>query len=126
MVKATKVPYVLIIEDDFEIRDVLCDYLRIEGYEAAGVENGLAALDYLRSSETLPCLIILDVMMPVMDGYAFREEQIKDARFAEIPTAMISADNNIQQNAQRAGLKEYLRKPIELADFLGLVQKYCN
>src|SRR5579862_4602951 len=65
---------ILIVDDDPDIRDSLKEVLEDEGYEVNGVANGREALDYLRKSPR-PCVILLDLMMPVMDGWQFRREQ---------------------------------------------------
>jgi CheY-like chemotaxis protein len=116
---------VLLIEDDREIRSALSDLLAEDGYAVDTAENGQRALDYLGHSMYLPCLILLDVMMPVMDGYAFRAEQIKNPHWAKIPTVMITADGHIQTKAQNMGLKDYLPKPIDFDQLLDLTSRYC-
>lgn len=116
---------ILVVEDDFEIRESMRDLLEDAGYAVIAAENGSVALEYLRSAKDLPCMILLDISMPVMDGYAFRAEQMKDSRIAVIPTAMISADGHVRDKATRAGVEEYLRKPVELGALLALIEKYC-
>jgi CheY-like chemotaxis protein len=117
---------VLVVEDDHEIRESMCDLLQDEGYQVAKAENGAQALDYLRAAKVLPGLILLDISMPDMDGYAFRAEQIQDPRIAGIPTAMVSADGHVKDKATKAGLVDYLRKPVDLTDLLALVGKHCH
>ena len=77
--------FVMVVEDDLEIREALMDSLTDSGWEAIGAPNGAAALQYLASTDRLPCLVLLDLMMPVMDGQAFREAQLRDDRLAHIP-----------------------------------------
>ncbi len=117
---------VLIVEDDFEIRSTLCDVLNSEGYDVLGAENGQIALDLLNNSEKLPGLIIVDLMMPIMDGYEFRNHQLKNEKFSSIPTVLFSADGQLPHKAQAAGITEFIRKPIDLDDLYSLVKKYCN
>lgn len=117
---------ILIIEDDKEIRESLQDILTDEGYQVFTAENGALGLAYLQQASVLPALILLDISMPVLDGYGFREAQENDPRIANIPTAMISADGHVKEKANRAGLLEYLRKPLELRDLLNLVDRYCS
>jgi CheY-like chemotaxis protein len=116
---------VLVVEDDYEIRETISDLLRDEGYAVATAENGVVALQYLRAATDLPAVILLDISMPIMDGYGFRAEQVKDPRIAGIPTAMISADGQVNDKAKRAGVSEFLKKPVELEDLLVLVNKHC-
>lgn len=117
---------VLIVEDDFEIRSTLCDVLSSEGYKVLGAENGRVALDLLNKTEKLPGLIIVDLMMPIMDGYEFRNHQLKDDKFSEIPTVLFSADGQLTHKAQAAGITEFIKKPIDLDDLYSLVKKYCE
>src|SRR3954470_23175677 len=81
---------VLVVDDDQDIREALCDLLADAGYRAASVANGKEALIYLKSGE-LPCVILLDLMMPVMDGWEFRRQQQGDPRLSKIPVVVITA-----------------------------------
>ena len=105
---------VLIIEDDIEIRDSLKYVLEMEGFEVKTARNGLDGLDHLLTTTELPNAILLDIMMPVMDGYQFREHQLKFENLATIPTVVISADRNFQQKAQHLKFHELIKKPIDL------------
>jgi len=117
---------VLIIEDDVDIREALIGILRDEGYLTDGVGNGLEALDHLRAPRrTPPCLILLDLMMPVMNGWQFRAEQQQDAGIAKIPVIVISADSSVKQKSEALGSAGFLKKPIELDALLEVVAKYC-
>src|ERR1044071_1184503 len=75
---------ILVVEDDSAIREVLTDVLESEGYQVLNAANGREAIQLLRSS-TLPCLILLDLMMPVMNGWQFRDEQRQDPLLAPVP-----------------------------------------
>ncbi|HYG76238.1 MAG TPA: response regulator [Planctomycetota bacterium] len=119
--KATKT--ILIIEDDVDIRDALTQILEFEGYDIASASNGKEALDVLRNSAR-PGLILLDLMMPVMDGWQFRAEQQQDKRLADIPVVIVSADGRIFQKATAIGAAGYLRKPVELEVLLNTVQRH--
>ncbi|MGE3262977.1 MAG: response regulator [Bacteriovoracia bacterium] len=116
---------ILLVEDDIEIRECLTEFLRDEGYTVDAAENGSAALKHLRTTSSLPSLILLDLMMPIMDGFQFREHQMKDADLAAIPTAMLSAHGQVRDKAAALGLAEILRKPIELDDLLRIVETHC-
>jgi CheY-like chemotaxis protein len=118
-------PSVLVVEDDFDIRETLSDVLRGEGYRVEACENGLIALEHLRLRNELPCLILLDAMMPVMDGYSFREEQLKDFRLSAIPVVMLSADRRVESRSLDLKIQKCLRKPIELGELVALVESYC-
>jgi CheY-like chemotaxis protein len=82
--------HILVVEDDIDLRATLCDALDLEGYVTICAENGEAALRHLASGAR-PCVILLDLMMPVMDGWTFRQEMLKDPSLASIPVIVMSA-----------------------------------
>ena len=114
---------VLIVEDDEDIARNLRDLLEGEGHSVTCAANGQVALDYLRSSAELPSLILLDLMMPVMDGYQFRMEQEQDPRIAWIPVVLMTADGDIHAKNYKIGAKMYVRKPVEVNAILEAVQR---
>lgn len=101
--------------------DVLNDY----GYDAVGATNGREALARLRASAALPCLILLDLMMPVMDGRGFREAQLLDHELAKIPVVVVSAYGNSAKHAEELGAVAHLDKPLKLATLLQLIERFC-
>ena len=115
---------VLVVEDDLEIRESVMEILEDHGYEPLGAENGLEALDKLRSSQPQPCLILLDLMLPKMDGRAFRAEQLRTPQFASIPVVVVSAFRDVAQTAQELKA-EFLRKPFRIEELVQVAQKYC-
>jgi CheY-like chemotaxis protein len=117
---------VLIVEDDFDIREVLADVLEEEGYSVAEAANGYEALELLRRTESRPRLILLDLMMPVMSGWQFVAEQRQDGELSGIPVVIVSADGNLQQKAASLGANGYIRKPIEIEHLLDQVHLYCR
>jgi CheY-like chemotaxis protein len=117
---------VLIVEDAADIQYLLEALLRAEGYIVNSVNNGREALDLLNTSGKLPGLIILDLMMPVMDGYDFRREQEKNPKFAAIPVIVMTADGDYQAKSMRVGARGFLKKPFEnLEEILGKVAQHC-
>jgi signal transduction histidine kinase len=100
----------LVVEDDPDIRDALDSLLTMEGFRVAGCSNGREALDWLRTSPK-PDLILLDLMMPVMDGWQFRVAQKGDPQFASIPVLALSADATAKAAAIDA--EAYLKKPVD-------------
>src|SRR5205085_12014163 len=82
---------VLVVEDDHDVREALVEALEASDYHPMAAANGSEALQRLRSGSEPPCVILLDVMMPVMDGREFREEQRRDPALAEIPVVVLSA-----------------------------------
>ncbi|MCW5851984.1 MAG: response regulator [Anaerolineae bacterium] len=117
--------YVFIVDDDFSIRDVFREILEDEGYSVASAANGRVALDKLRRG-TRPCVILLDLMMPVMDGWQFRVEQQKDPALAEIPVVVVSADTQVRQKAASLQAAGYLQKPTEMDVLLATVRQHCQ
>jgi CheY-like chemotaxis protein len=117
-------PAILIVDDDPDIREALLDVLADHGYDAHAMANGREALDYLRGGGR-PRLILLDMMMPVMDGLQFRHEQVNDPALRELPVLLISAGNDVAQNARALGLQECMRKPLDLAKLLDVVARHC-
>ncbi|HXH75599.1 MAG TPA: response regulator [Bacteriovoracaceae bacterium] len=105
---------ILIVEDDEAIRFSMIDLLEMESYEVHSCDNGQKALDYLASCSKLPDLILLDLMMPVMDGFAFCERQIKDAAISHIPVIIMSADGHVKEKQNKTHSFAYLRKPLDI------------
>jgi CheY-like chemotaxis protein len=112
---------VLIVEDDDDIRISLAESLALYGYEVALARDGQEALDRLRSGLPQPRLILLDLMMPGVDGWQFRAEQEKDPRLSEIPVVVLSAVEGITPS----GVKEHLTKPVDMAVLLSTVDKHA-
>jgi CheY-like chemotaxis protein len=115
---------VLVIDDDRDIRDSLIEMLEEHGYRAAGASNGLEALAVLEASPDLPCLILLDLMMPMMDGRGFREEQLKNPAWAQVPVVVISAYSDAKAQADALAL-ECLRKPLTMRPVIEVVRRHC-
>jgi CheY-like chemotaxis protein len=114
---------ILIVDDDATIRMLLTVFLTRNGYTAVPLSHGLAALEHLQD-EPQAELILLDMMMPVMDGAAFRRTQQDDARLASIPVIVISGAENIHAPALSADA--YLPKPFDFDALLKLVEQYCG
>lgn len=113
---------ILIVEDDEDLREAMSDTLHDAGYEAATAGNGLEALEWLHDAPQPPRLILLDLMMPVMDGWHFREEQRKAPELAAIPVVVLSASGKLVDDEN----VECLRKPAKLPLLLALVEKHCG
>jgi CheY-like chemotaxis protein len=118
-------PMILVVEDDSAIREVLTDVLESEGYQVVNAANGREAIQLLRGT-TLPCLILLDLMMPVMNGWQFRDEQRQDPVLAPVPVVVISADSDLPTKAAAIHANDFLKKPIELNRLLDTVEQYCG
>jgi CheY-like chemotaxis protein len=118
-------PRVLVVEDDEDIRDSLMDFLQDHGYQTVGAVNGRDALDQLRAPDLRPAAIILDLMMPVMDGKAFREEQLRIPALSRIPVILISAHRNVSESGAEFDLAHRLQKPLDLPALLQVLQRIC-
>jgi len=116
---------VLIVEDDRDTRSALAEVLEDGNYRLLTAENGKAALDELRAAPSPPCLILLDVMMPVMDGREFRLEQEKDPALSKIPVVVLSAHADAVVSANQMGAAGFLKKPVDLGDLLRTVEQFC-
>jgi CheY-like chemotaxis protein len=117
---------ILIVDDDAGIRQLLLLFLEHKGYTAKTVANGLEALNQLQTDQPLPRLILLDLMMPVMDGATFRQTQLSDSRIAAIPVVVLSAAENIEAQAPLLTADAYVPKPIEFDSLLQIVEQYCQ
>lgn len=114
---------ILVVDDDRDVRDMLCDVLAGEGYAVTGARNGREALATLRANPADICLVLLDVMMPVMSGVEFREQQRIDPDLAGIPVAVMSARWEARDVFD--GLA-FLRKPMGLEEILTVVRGHCS
>jgi len=113
--------YILIVEDDDDIREALTQILQLEGYVVREAANGREALDISAQNPT-PSLILLDLMMPVMDGWQFRAEQMKDPSLSKVPVVVISADASVHEKVASFGAASVLPKPISLDRLLRAVE----
>jgi CheY-like chemotaxis protein len=118
-------PSVLVVEDDLDVREALVVFLQGEGYDVVEAGHGEEALQRLRGDGRVG-LILLDLMMPVMNGWEFRAAQTKDPRLASIPVVILTADHAAVKKAAAAGAAGCLLKPVELADLLDYVGRYCG
>src|SRR3954469_5014904 len=117
---------ILIVDDDPPILTGLSEFLEGEGYHVAVAGDGRAALDQLRRG-LRPSVIVLDLMMPVMDGWDFRHEQLKDAELREIPVVVITATGFSEQSVRKQlGAVELVPKPPSLERLLGAIQRCCG
>jgi CheY-like chemotaxis protein len=114
---------VLLVDDDRDIRDTIEQILSEEGYGVASVADGELALERL-AGDPLPRLILLDLMMPVMDGQAFLAQFARQPRLAKIPVVIISSSRDAQREATALGTAGYLAKPIELHLLLESVRRW--
>ena len=112
---------VLVVDDDPDILEALSEILEAEGFEIRRARNGKEALERLEPDP--PRLILLDLMMPVMDGWEFAQRLKQRPRVATIPIIVLSADRNVSNKAQEIGAVGHLAKPFELNDLLDMVRR---
>jgi CheY-like chemotaxis protein len=114
---------VLIVEDDADLREMMCLLLAHEGFEAEAVGDGAAALDRLRSAAPRPQLILLDLMMPRMDGWQFCREKASDPSLADIPVIVLSA---VRRERTEEFAAMVLPKPLDFEALLSAVRSHCG
>jgi CheY-like chemotaxis protein len=112
---------ILLVDDDIPSVEALKELLEGAGYGVVCAENGSEALARLREDEY--GVILLDIMMPVMNGYEFREAQMKDPRLASIPVVVITADGRAREKARQIGTVRYLQKPLSPPELLRTIEE---
>jgi CheY-like chemotaxis protein len=117
---------IMVVEDDPDIADAIALVLEDAGYAVTLAPNGREALEALHRARSLPRLILLDLMMPVMDGWQFRAEQKSSAELAAVPVALVSAHIDIRSEAARLDAVGWLKKPIDLQELLRLAEQHCS
>ncbi len=117
---------VLVVDDDIHIRYALVDALEDEGYRAVSASNGAEALQVLRELPKPPSVILLDLMMPVMDGWQFRAQQQRDPQLSKIPVVVVSAIGNGMGEAFQVSASAYLKKPFLVEDLVATVGRFCS
>lgn len=115
---------ILLVDDDTSSVEALRELLEFSGHRVVCAGNGLEALEKLRESDDY-CVILLDLMMPVMNGYEFRERQLKDPRLASIPVIVLTADGRAREKAMELGTRRYFQKPLSPPDLLRVVGEIC-
>ena len=116
-------PSVLVVDDDPDVRVLLETYLGLEGFEVLTACNGSDAL--ARLHHTQPSVILLDLMMPVMDGVEFRRHQQSLPNLRDIPVVCLSARHDAQQTARLLGVADCIGKPFELETLAAVLRRYC-
>jgi CheY-like chemotaxis protein len=117
---------VLVVDDDPDIRETLVEVLQESGFEAVGAADGLEALHQLRDPEDRWCVVLLDLMMPNMDGRAFRAEQLSDPELSPIPVVVVSATADLESASDELQVAAHVTKPVPLADLVALVSRFCE
>ena len=112
---------VLVVEDDLDVRSILVETLREEGYSVEGAEHGQRALEVL-SGDWQPQIILLDIMMPVMDGFAFLEKKKRYEHLVSIPVVVVSAT----AEPPIPGAIAVLRKPVQWPQLMRAISQHAS
>jgi CheY-like chemotaxis protein len=116
---------VLVVDDDELVRDMLVELIKIHGCPAKAAANGFEALKVLLTTDDV-CLIFLDLAMPVMDGAAFREEQLDRENLRDIPVVLMSAFERLSNRTKQLQVDVYLQKPLTESEVVEVVRRYCR
>jgi two-component system response regulator MprA len=114
---------VLVVNDDEDMSETLQEILRGR-YDVVLAHDGRDALEKLRGG-VRPCIILLDLMMPVMSGVEFRREQLQDAELAGIPAIVLSAVNDLREKAAELGAVAYVQLPRDVEHIAELLEQHC-
>ncbi len=115
---------VLIIEDEDDIRDTIADILSNAGIRVVTASHGREAMEWLGQARVKPRLILLDLMMPVMDGWTFRAKQLASPDLAPIPVVILSAATDLNRRAAEMNVDEVLAKPIDLPRLMQTIERH--
>jgi CheY-like chemotaxis protein len=113
---------ILVVDDDSDAREALGELLTLRGYNVACAENGRAALEKIRALRVPPALILLDLCMPVMDGFAFLRRAREDLHIRSAPIIVITSHPLVQPY----GADATLRKPIKFDRLISMVRRFVN
>ena len=113
---------VLVVDDDADVGELMRVTLEAEGYRVASVRNGREALNHLRSHADT-CIIILDLMLPIMDGTHFRTVQLNDRSLAWIPVIIVSGGVEAAREARELGARAFVRKPANVDELRAAVRR---
>jgi len=124
MPKARKI--VCVIDDDDDMRMVLRDALALEEYDVIEASDGAQALSVLRQQRPAACVLLLDLMMPGMNGWEFRRRQLADAALSSIPVIVFSGAGNVADAARDLDVAAYVAKPVDLEKLLATILTHCG
>ena len=113
---------ILIVDDDKDVRDSIAEFLALKGYDVAVAENGKVGLSILAAGR-VPCVVLLDLAMPVMDGWQFLSSVQTDAALSSIPVVVVSAHAATHPPSGSAGL---IRKPFDFEELAQVVEQHCG
>lgn len=115
---------ILVVEDNSQLSEALAEFLAIHGHAVQTAANGADALGLLASSESQPALILLDLAMPVLDGWGFLDELNRSQKLANVPVVIMSGYRNVAQRVKESGAVAVVHKPVEPQTLLRIVDRY--
>jgi two-component system chemotaxis response regulator CheY len=118
-------PVVLVVDDDPDALDAITAILEDAGYDALRAGNGREALGQLGDREGHCDLILLDLLMPVMNGWDFRRKQRETPAFSDIPVLLMSAGAHMAAVSDELNAAGYVTKPVDISDLLAVVRQHC-
>jgi CheY-like chemotaxis protein len=122
--KPAHVETILVVDDDPEVRQSMSLFLDAKGYSVVEAENGQQALELLKRVPRFPCLVLLDLFMPILDGREFLKRRAQDPVLRDIPVVVVSGNDKADVPLQ--GIAAYLRKPVK-PDRLGeIIDQHCS
>ena len=116
---------VLVVDDSDDVREAFCTLLLMNGYRASGASSGMGALEQMRDG-LRPCVVLLDLRMPGMDGWSVWARMHAEPKLAAIPVVMVSGDPDESRRAELIGLRNFIRKPIDPETLVATVARYCE
>jgi CheY-like chemotaxis protein len=122
---ATLDDYVLVVEDDPDMRESMESVLTYAGHAIATVADGVEALTWLAGDRPHPCVIVLDLMMPGMNGFELRSRLRADPALSTIPVVVLTGAGPLADRKGDELAAEILRKPIDLRDLLAAIHRHC-
>jgi two-component system chemotaxis response regulator CheY len=117
---------ILLVEDDRDSCEGIAEFLSLKGREVRCATNGTEGFQLVADSQTRPDLILLDLMMPVLDGWGFLAERVKDPLLADVPVVIMSGCTDFAQKAKEAGAVAVMHKPLEPDTLLRVVEHFGN
>jgi CheY-like chemotaxis protein len=119
-----RLPIILVVEDDTDTRRFMQTWLELEGYRVRAARNGREALDLL--AREMPCVMVVDLMMPVMDGVEFRRRQQEIPELARVPFVLVSGTGEAPRIARDLGIRDVVAKPCDAERLLDIVASHCR
>jgi CheY-like chemotaxis protein len=116
---------VLLVEDDQDLRDTMVALLRLHGHQVETASDGAEALTWLGQPQARPCVVLLDLMMPGMNGFDLRARMTADPHLAAIPVVVITGAGVLAEQRAADLQAEILKKPVGMSTLLDTVSRYC-